>query len=131
MTGTQNHEGLAGAAAAVEYLADVGERHPAFLARFPSMTGRRQRVHAGVPAIRGYETTLARHLLAGLMERPRFQVWGLTDSPRLGWRVPTVAITLPGRPAQEVAEHLARREIYVWNGNMYALALCERLRLEE
>jgi selenocysteine lyase/cysteine desulfurase len=29
-----------------------------------------------------------------------------------------------------MAEHLARRQIYTWNGNMYALELTERLGLE-
>jgi selenocysteine lyase/cysteine desulfurase len=30
-----------------------------------------------------------------------------------------------------MAQHLAEREIYAWNGNFYALNLTERLGLEE
>ena len=30
-----------------------------------------------------------------------------------------------------MAEHLARRGVYVWAGNFYALAVTERLGLEE
>jgi selenocysteine lyase/cysteine desulfurase len=30
----------------------------------------------------------------------------------------------------EIAEHLARQEIYTWNGNFYALELTERLGVE-
>src|SRR5206468_8781776 len=51
MTGTQNHEGLAGVAAAVEYLASL---QPS------SSQDRRARVHANLAAVREYERTLSR-----------------------------------------------------------------------
>jgi selenocysteine lyase/cysteine desulfurase len=35
------------------------------------------------------------------------------------------------RPAEQLAKHLAARHIHVWSGNMYALGLTERLRLED
>jgi cysteine desulfurase family protein (TIGR01976 family) len=130
MSGTQNHEGLAGVAAAVDYLADVGRRNPDFRPAFAKFSGHRLDVHAGMAAIRAYEQKLGERLLAGLAERPRFKVWGITQSNRLGQRVPTVAVTLPGRNAEEVDRHLAARQIFVWHGNMYALALTERLGLE-
>ncbi|HJT75943.1 MAG TPA: cysteine desulfurase-like protein, partial [Gemmataceae bacterium] len=78
MTGTQNHEGLAGTAAAVEYLAEIGSGQPAHLEQFPTLTGRRRAVHAGMTAIREHEAGLAARLLRGLAERPRFRVWGIT-----------------------------------------------------
>jgi cysteine desulfurase family protein (TIGR01976 family) len=130
MTGTQNHEGIAGVAAAVEYLAEIGERHPECRDRFPGMRGRRLHVHAGMAAIQEYETGLMRMLLAGLAVRPRFKVWGITEPDRLAQRVPTVSITLPGRSAADLAEHLAARRIYAWSGNFYALELTERLGME-
>jgi cysteine desulfurase family protein (TIGR01976 family) len=130
MTGTQNHEGLAGVAAAVDYLADVGARHPAYHGQFASLTGRRLQVHAGLAAIQAYEATLAGRLLQGLAERPRFKVWGITDPQRLAQRVPTVSITDRNLPAGQIAEHLAARHICVWSGNMYALELAGRLGLE-
>ena len=129
MTGTQNHEGLAGMAAAVDYLADVGARHPS--SEVGSLSGRRAQVRAGMLAIRAYESTLARRLLEGLAERPRFRVWGITDPAAFAMRVPTVSITLADRSADAIAEHLAARHINVWSGDMYALALTERLGLEE
>jgi cysteine desulfurase family protein (TIGR01976 family) len=131
MTGTQNHEGLAGVAAAVEYLAEIGQQHPEHHGQLRHAQGRRLNVHAGMAAIRDYEAGLMRILLAGLAERPRFKVWGITDADRLGQRVPTVSITLPGRSAEQLAEHLAERQIYAWNGNFYALELTERLGLED
>ncbi len=131
MTGTQNHEGIAGVAAAVEYLAAIGAGHPEHHPRFPHLRERRLNVHAGMAAIQEYETGLVRKLLAGLAERKRFKVWGITDPGRLAERVPTVSITLPGRSATALAEHLAARQIYAWNGNFYALELTERLGVED
>jgi cysteine desulfurase family protein (TIGR01976 family) len=121
MTGTQNHEGIAGVTAAIDYLAGIGG----------GAGGRRQQLRAAMTAIQGYEAGLSRRLLLGLAERPRFKVWGITDLERLSARVPTVSITMPGRSAAEMATHLAARQIQVWNGNMYALELTERLGLEE
>ena len=115
MTGTQNHEGLAGVAAAVAYLAAIDPR------------GLRQ----SMAVIQAYERELAGRLLAGLAERRRFKVWGITDPARLGQRVPTVSITAADRSPADIAHHLAERSCYVWNGNMYGLELSERLGLEE
>ena len=123
MTGTQNHEGIAGVKAALDYLADV--------AGSQATATYRQRLLAGKQAIRAYETELAHHLLIGLAARPRFQVFGITDLKRLAERVPTVSIRLAGRSAADIAAHLAASGIHVWNGNMYALNLSERLGLEQ
>lgn len=123
MTGTQNHEGIAGVAAAVEYLAS--------LQPWIAHVNRRFHVHANLIAIRDYETTLTRQLLEGLAARPRFRVWGLTDLHRLHERTPTVSITCRDRTPLQLAQALAEREIYAWNGNFYALNLAERLGLEE
>jgi cysteine desulfurase family protein (TIGR01976 family) len=118
MTGTQNHEGLAGVVAAVDYLADIG-----------SGATRRERLRSALESIRAYERELAKRLLAGLAQRPRFRVLGLSRPEALDRRVPTVALTADRTP-EEMAGHLAEREIYAWNGNMYALELSERLGLE-
>jgi selenocysteine lyase/cysteine desulfurase len=82
-------------------------------------------------AIQEYEAGLTRILLAKLTERPRFKVWGITDSARMNQRVPTVSITLPGRSSEDLAQHLAGRHIYAWSGNFYAQELTERLGLED
>ena len=129
MTGTQNHEGLAGVAAAVDYLAEIGTA--AAKAALPGLSGRRLHIRAGLAAIQAYEAGLGGRLLAALADRPRFTVRGITDRARLAWRVPTVSITMKDRTPRQMAEHLAARDIYVWDGNMYALALTERLGLEE
>jgi cysteine desulfurase family protein (TIGR01976 family) len=121
MTGTQNHEGLAGVTAAVDYLASLAGSASA---------ERRSRLRAAMETIRSYEASLARRLLGGLAQRPRFRVWGIASPDRLAERVPTVSITAVDRSPREIAEHLAAREIYAWDGNLYALGLSERLGLE-
>jgi cysteine desulfurase family protein (TIGR01976 family) len=134
MTGTQNHEGLAGVAAAVEYLAELGTGRARGASQGrPGEAGlsRRQRLVAGMNAIRDYESGLCRQLLQALADRPRFRVWGITDPDRLEQRVPTVAITRTDQSPREMAERLGARHIYAWDGNMYALELTERLGLEE
>ena len=59
-TGTQNHEGLAGLIAAVDYLADVGRTYGA-----PAGAARRDAVVAGFDAIGVHERELARALPRG------------------------------------------------------------------
>jgi cysteine desulfurase family protein (TIGR01976 family) len=130
MTGTQNHEGIAGAAAAVDYLADIGSQCPDDPSAGAALSGRRRQLRRAMTAIKAYEIELSRRLLMGLADRPRFKVWGITDPRKLAWRVPTVSITMPGHSVDDLALHLARNHFYVWNGNMYALALTERLELE-
>jgi cysteine desulfurase family protein (TIGR01976 family) len=123
MTGTQNHEGLAGVVAAVQYLAALPKVGTALSGRSP--------IQEGMSVLQAYESELAGQLLEALAQRPRFQVWGIKDRSRFAWRVPTIALTLADRPAVQLAEHLAARQIYTWHGNMYALLLSERLGLEE
>jgi cysteine desulfurase family protein (TIGR01976 family) len=124
MTGTQNHEGLAGVGAAIDYLGSIASH-------LAKVTDRRERLRTATTAIRGQEQTLSRRLLAGLAERPRFRVWGVRDLARLDERVPTIAITARDVPPQALAEYLASRQIYVWSGDMYAVELCNRLGLED
>ncbi len=121
MTGTQNHEGLAGTAAAVAYLAGLVN----------SQVTDPASVREALSMVADHERGLARYLLEGLASRPRFKVWGIADPARLDERVPTISITARDRTPEELARHLAGHHVYAWNGNMYALELTERLGLEE
>lgn len=131
MTGTQNHEGLAGVTAAVDYLADIGARSAAGQKEFARMTGRRQLVHAGAWAIQGYEAKLSNLIMSALGDLPRVRVLGITEAAKMTQRVPTVSFTMNEHSPEEIARHLAARGIYVWHGNMYAITLAERLGLQE
>lgn len=124
MTGTQNHEGIAGLAAAIEYLTELG-RWTA-----PDAVTRRDALRACFEAAGAYEQNLTCHLLEGLRELKDVRIWGITDSQRVQERLPTVAITHARFSPRELAEFLALRGIYVWHGNFYALPLTEALGLE-
>ncbi len=85
----------------------------------------------GMAAIRSYEFELSRALLDMLEETPGVTVYGITDRQRLEERVPTCAFTLKGKSPRQVAEELDEANIYVWDGNYYALEVTERLGLED
>lgn len=123
MTGTQNHEGIAGAAAAVDYLASLagidaeGENlRPALLEAF-----------AG---IKRAEDTLCRELIDGLTARPEIKIYGIVETAQLESRVPTVSFVHAKQSPQDVARYLGDRGIFVWAGNHYAQPLTEALGLE-
>lgn len=129
-TGTLNHEGIAGSLAAVEYIADVGERYgDAFADRFAGMAGRRLHAHAGMAAIRAYEMPLFGRLLDGLDTIPGARVRGITDRSRLDDRTPTAAVTLDGVTSEAASTALGDRGIATWWGDFYATGLIERLGL--
>ncbi len=132
-TGTANFEGIVGAAAAIEYIASVGERFGApFVNQAGRVTGRRRTLRTGMLAIRSYEMTLFERLLAGLEVVPGLRVWGVTDRARLAAeRTPTAAVTIRGVAPRAAAEELGRRGIATWDGDFYAQSLIERLGLAD
>jgi cysteine desulfurase family protein (TIGR01976 family) len=131
-SGTLNHECLAGLVASLDYLAELGgEYSDRFGSQFPGMSGRRLDLHAAMAAVSAYERGLIRHLLAGLEAISGIHIYGLTREEDLPQRVPTVMLTIEGRTPRELAEALAQRGIFCWDGNYYALNLMERLDLEK
>ena len=132
-TGTQNHEGIAGVLGAVEYLEWLGALFgQQYVAKYADrFQGRRLRLKQAMTALRAYEFEISRLLLEVLEETPGAQIYGLADPRRLEERVPTFSFNLKGWHPRRLAEKLAREGIYVWDGNYYALAVTERLGLEE
>jgi cysteine desulfurase family protein (TIGR01976 family) len=133
-TGTQSFESIAGAGAAVDYLASVGERFGAAVAGAPPLPGesaRRACLRAGMGAIRAHEMDLFGRLLDGLEQVAGLRTWGITDRARFGERTPTAAVTLAGVAPRAAAEALGRSAITTWDGNFYAQGLIERLGLAE
>lgn len=131
-TGTQNHEGLAGLKAAIDYLAWIGVAFgEPYRERFPAFEGRAANLKAGMTAIAEYEKTLSHRMIEGLAGVKGITVRGITDVERLDERVPTFAFTVDGKTPREVAEALGDAHIYVWNGDYYALAIMEWLGLQE
>jgi len=121
-TGTQSHEGMAGTAAAVDYLAWIGENMAqSYHWRYESFAARRMHVHAAMDFLFEYETGLASHLIEGLQRLPGVRVQGITAADSLARRVPTVSFTVDGRSPDSIAEALAAKNIFVWSGHVYAV----------
>jgi cysteine desulfurase family protein (TIGR01976 family) len=129
-TGTQNHEGIAGVLGALEYLEWLGENYGS--RELPGgYSDRKLRLKQAMNAIRAYETQLSRTLLEVLEETPGITIYGLQSIDWLEERVPTFAFNLKGFNPRKVAEELGKRDIYVWDGNYYALSVTETLGVEE
>jgi cysteine desulfurase family protein (TIGR01976 family) len=122
-TGTLNHEGLAGLAATIDYLAELGQH-------ISPSGSRRGALVAALEASRQYERELCEQLIAGLLKIPGLTLYGITDLARFAWRTPTVAIRLAGKKPDAVAKELGDRGIFTWHGNFYALGLTEKLNVE-
>ena len=125
MTGTQNHECLAGTLAAVDYLADLGRT----LAEDPTLERRPALDHA-YREIRAYEQRLATRLIQGLQQLDAVTIYGITDPERFNQRLPTVSITHDRITPKELAAELDKKGIFVWHGHYYALQLTEVLQRE-
>lgn len=125
-TGTKNHEIMAAITAAIDYLADLGNRSNGT----PFATRRAAVTHA-MQTIQAYERQLSDYMIPRLMAIPGLSFYGITDSSRFGNRTPTVAIRMAKHTPSAVAKHLAEKGIFVWAGNYYAVNLTERLGLED
>jgi selenocysteine lyase/cysteine desulfurase len=130
-TGTLHHEGIAGAASAVEFIADIGRK----FGEKPvgrdgeRKAGRRDRIVAGLKVFEKYEQVLTTHLIEAVRsEVPKAAVFG---PPEGHPRTSTVSFTLDGYSAKEVAGYLGSRGLFVWDGHFYAIRLVERLGLLE
>ncbi|MBI1793143.1 MAG: cysteine desulfurase-like protein [Chloroflexi bacterium] len=133
-TGTQNHEGIAGVLGALEYFEWLGEQFGGDQADGlieNGYSGRRLSFKKAMSAVRAYEFELSRALLEVLQSIPNLTLYGLSDVRRLDERVATFSFTLKGQSPRSVAKKLAQKDIYVWDGNYYAINVTERLGLEQ
>jgi selenocysteine lyase/cysteine desulfurase len=114
-TGTQSHEGIVGAAAAVDFLASLARpangAHP---------VSRRERLQAVFDAFHERGSGLLRRLWEELREIRGITVYG---PPPSAPRTPTLAFALHGRSAQEVSQLLAAEAIFASHGNFYAVTV--------
>jgi cysteine desulfurase family protein (TIGR01976 family) len=125
-TGTKNHEGLAGVTAAIDYIASLGVM---FAGASPTAS-RREKLRAAWGALWRYEQSLIERLINGLQIIPGVRVYGITDRMEWNKRVATVSIRKEGLTPEQLARALAAENIFVWNGNFYALSISERLGVE-
>jgi cysteine desulfurase family protein (TIGR01976 family) len=108
--GTQSHEAIAGALAAIEYLRELGDGD----------------LDAAFALIEQHETRLTARFLSGLPDG--IQLYGIRTPEG---RTPTFCFNVDGRRPREVAELLAERELYVWDGDYYALEPMRALGLAD
>jgi cysteine desulfurase family protein (TIGR01976 family) len=118
-TGTLSHEGIAGAAAAVEWIASLAADQTAAW---------RERIVAGMETIEAMERPLLDRLVNGLGAIPGVRLYG---PPAGVARAPTVALTVAGRSPLDVAGRLGEEGIFVWAGDFYATTVIDRLGLRE
>ncbi len=134
-TGTQNHEGLAGLVAAINYLAELGQHFSSIQARIDPAAleryrGRRRLLKQAMILLAAREGLLFAELIAGLQEIDGVRIYGITDPSRIAERCPTLAFTMSNSTPAQVAEYLGDQGIFVWDGNYYAINVTERLGLE-
>ncbi len=126
-TGTQNHEGIIGAAAAVEFLAGLAcdQSHTDGPAK--SNTGamiRRKLLAAVFDTLHTRSSGLLEQLWEGCKRIPGVRMFG---PPPSAVRTPTISLVVANLPAREVALRLAHRGIFASHGNFYAQTVVERL----
>jgi cysteine desulfurase family protein (TIGR01976 family) len=114
-TGTQSHESMAGAAAAVEFLASLAEGY-----------SRRDRLRAAFESLHERGMALTERLWRGLSETGGVRLHGPAPSEP---RTPTVSFLIDGLPSVEVCRRLADRGLFLSHGDFYATTAVERLGL--
>lgn len=116
-TGTQNQEGIVGAAAAVDFLASlsVGE-------------SRRERLQTTFASLHSRGKALAGRLWEGLSQIEGVTLYGPPPSVQ---RTPTLSFTVRDVPSTMVARKLAKLGIFASHGDFYAATVIERLGLSD
>jgi cysteine desulfurase family protein (TIGR01976 family) len=112
-TGTGNHEGMAGTAAAIDFLASLADGGD-----------RRERLGRAFAALHARGQSLTRRLWTGLESVPGVRCYG---PPPTAPRTPTVSFAVEGIRSEEVARRLAERGLFVSHGDFYASSVLTRL----
>ena len=112
-SGTQNHEGIAGAAAAVDFLTSLAAGDDT-----------RARLEVTFDQLEQRNAELTNQLWSALSELPQVKLYG---PPPNRPRTPTIAFTISDMSSLEVAQRLATRGVFVSHGDFYAATVIERL----
>src|SRR5687767_3811986 len=115
-TGTQNQEGMVGAAAAIDFLASLG-----------GQSNRRESLRGAYREMHARSSQLFARMWQGLSSIPRVRLYGPSpDSPR----TPTLAFTIDGLTSTDAARRLAAKGLFLSHGDFYAATVIRRLDLE-
>ena len=112
-TGTQNHEGIVGAGAAVDWIASLAAGKE-----------RRAALSAALTELHHRGAAMFEQLWAGLGDIRGVTRFGLPPGAR---RTPTIAFRVNGVTSDDVAVELAKRGLFVSHGDFYAATIIERL----
>ncbi len=122
-TGTQNHEGIVGIAAAVEYLSSLARP-----SEETNRASRRMRLRSVFECFHGRGSVLLKQLWEGLSELGGVTLFG---PPPASPRTPTLSFTVGGQSAAQVSRRLADRGIFASHGDFYATTVARRLGVGE
>jgi len=123
--GTFNYENVAGMDAAISYLEELGQTLARGAGGHPSASRRENLVRA-MTGIRFYEESLTLELLC-VLRACDATIYGVKEIERVHERVPTVCFNLKNVAPAKVTEAMAREEIGIRDGHMYAPRLMNRL----
>jgi selenocysteine lyase/cysteine desulfurase len=123
MTGTQNHEGIAGAINAVLYLASLGSTD--------HLQPLRSRLELAYNMIEKHEASLAQRFLEKIWANNSYKVLGYSEPTFKNNKVSTFSIQCLSKNPRSVAQELANRNIFAYSGNFYAKSLLETLGLDQ
>src|SRR5712692_7897838 len=130
--GTQNHEGIAGAAAAVDFYASLAGGtgggtgvSPVALAQDARAT-RRELLQSAFKGLRAHSVPQVHRLWESLSRINGVRLYGPPPDVE---RTPTVSFTIKNVASTEVARRLAEQGLFASHGDFYAQTVIERLGL--
>jgi cysteine desulfurase family protein (TIGR01976 family) len=136
-TGTQNQEGMVGAAAAIDFLASLGGYVASVQGGVPRVDSdirlslreatRRDGLLNAFAAMHARNAQLFARLWQGLSSMSGVTVYG---PPPAAARTPTIAFTLAKRTATEAARLFAEKGLFLSHGDFYAWTVAQRFGLE-
>ncbi|MES3019022.1 MAG: cysteine desulfurase-like protein [Bacteroidota bacterium] len=127
-TGTLNHEAIAGAAEAIEFIAEIGSKHQKYSQTDSAKNSRRNNIISGMMALEDYEIPLADYFKSELRKIVGLKLY----CPPAGQLcTSTISFRLENIHPLDVAKRLAENGIFVWAGGFYAVGLMRALGLSE
>lgn len=111
-TGTQNHEGIAGIAPAIDFIAGLGQG-----------ATRVEKIMSGLGKIEEYENRLAEKIRTAMGTMPKITLYQAKASVK---KTPTIAFEVEGISPAEVCRYMAEEYgIFVADGDFYATTLAD------
>ena len=118
--GTLNHEGIAGAAAAVDFYASL-------VVQVDNLRSPRERLQSAFEGLRAHSAPQVARLWEELSRIKGVRLYG---PPPHVERTPTIAFTIEAVQSTEAARQLSERGLFVSHGDFYAQTVVDRLGLQ-